>query len=205
MRSNQELVEHLITNRRLTSPHIIAAFQAIDRQDFVPDDQKEWAYQDHALYIGYDATISQPSTVAFMLEKLEPAVGDKVLDIGAGSGWTTALLARIVGPQGSVYGVEIVPELVVFGNNNLQSYNLPHAHIEQAGETLGLLTQAPFEKILVSASAADIPHSLLSQLRIGGILVIPIQTAIWQIRKLSDTQIDVHKYPGFVFVPLQSM
>ena len=130
MHSNQELVEHLIAHHRLTAPFMIAAFRAIDRQDFVPNNQKEWAYQDQALYIGYDATISQPSTVAFMLEKLEPAVGDKILDVGAGAGWTTALLAHIVGPYGSVYGVEIIPPLVMFGNNNLRAYNLPHAHIE---------------------------------------------------------------------------
>jgi protein-L-isoaspartate(D-aspartate) O-methyltransferase len=204
MHSNQELVEYLIAHHRLTSPPIIAAFRAIDRQDFVPDNQKEWAYQDQALYIGHDATISQPSTVAFMLEKLKPAVGDKVLDIGAGSGWTTALLAHIVGSSGNVYGVEIIPPLVTFGNNNLLPYDLPHAHIEQATETLGLPTQAPFDKILVSASATDIPDALLLQLRVGGILVIPIQEAIRQIRKLSDTQIDTHEYPGFVFVPLQA-
>lgn len=202
MHSNQELVEYLIAHHRLTTPHIIAAFRAIDRQDFVPDNQKEWAYQDQALYIGHNATISQPSTVAFMLEKLQPAEGDKILDIGAGSGWTTALLAHIVGPHGRVYGVEIIPSLVTFGNNNLLLHNLPHAHIKQATEELGLSTQAPFDKILVSASATEIPDMLLLQLRVGGVLVIPIQKAIWQIRKLSDTQTDIHKYPGFVFVPL---
>lgn len=205
MHSNQELVEYLIAHHRLTTPHIIAAFQAIDRQDFVPNNQKEWAYQDQALYIGHDATISQPSTVAFMLEKLEPTIGDKILDIGAGSGWTTALLAQIVGPRGKVYGVEIIPPLVAFGNNNLHLYHLTHTHIEQAAEALGLPTQAPFDKILVSASATDIPDTLLLQLRVGGILVIPIQEAIWQIRKLSDAQTDIRKYPGFVFVPLQNV
>jgi len=179
MYSNQELVAHLIAHHRLITPPIIAAFQAINRQDFVPDSQKEWAYQDQALYIGHVAPISQPSTVAFMLEKLAPAAGDKILDVGAGSGWTTALLAHIVGPHGSVYGVEIIPPLVTFGNNNLHLYHLPHAHIEEATETLGLPTQAPFDKILVSASAAAVPDTLLLQLRIGGMLVIPIQEAIW--------------------------
>jgi protein-L-isoaspartate(D-aspartate) O-methyltransferase len=139
-----------------------------------------------------------------MLEKLEPAVGDKILDIGAGSGWTTALLAHIVGPRGSVYGVEIMPPLISFGNNNLLPYGLSHAHIQQATEVIGLPHQAPFDKILVSASATAIPDTLLLQLRVGGILVIPIQEAIWQIKKLSDTQIDIRKYPGFVFVPLQA-
>lgn len=203
MHSNQELVKYLIAQHRLASPDIIAAFQAIDRQDFIPDNQKEWAYQDQALPIGYGATISQPSTVAFMLEKLGPAVGDKILDIGAGSGWTTALLAHIVGLHGSVSGVELMSPLVKFGNNNLHLYNLPQAHIEQAVEEIGLPTQGPFDKILVSASAKNIPHELLSQLQVGGILVIPIQKAIWQVKKLSGATTDIRKYPGFVFVSLQ--
>jgi protein-L-isoaspartate(D-aspartate) O-methyltransferase len=203
MRNNNELIRHLIDNGRLKSPEIIAAFKAIDRKDFVAPDGIDWAYEDHALSIGHRATISQPSTVAFMLEKLGAQLGDKVLDVGAGSGWTTALLAHIVGEKGSVYGVEIVPALVAFGNDNLAKYTLPNASLLQASETLGLPEQAPFNRILVSASAQELPSELIDQLAIGGTLVMSVQEAIWQVTKTSEIEQTIQQYPGFLFVPLQ--
>jgi protein-L-isoaspartate(D-aspartate) O-methyltransferase len=203
MRNNNELIRHLIDNGRLKSPEIIAAFKAIDRKDFVAPDGIGWAYEDHALSIGHRATISQPSTVAFMLEKLGAQLGDKVLDVGAGSGWTTALLAHIVGGKGSVYGVEIIPALVAFGQNNLAKYALPNASLLQASEIVGLPEEAPFDKILVSASAQELPSELIDQLAIGGTLVIPVQEAIWQVTKTSEIERTIQQYPGFLFVPLQ--
>ena len=164
---------------------------------------EDCAYEDHALGIGYGATISQPTTVAFMLEKLAAAPGEKVLDIGAGSGWTTALLAQIVGEKGTVYGVEIVPALVAFGSHNLSKYMITNATIVQATQNLGLQTKAPFSKILVSASIRQVPSELMAQLGMGGTLVIPVGEALWQVKKISVTQSTANKYPGFVFVPLQ--
>ncbi len=203
MHSNSELINHLINQGRLQSPEIIHAFQIIDRKDFVQPNQADWAYTDHALSIGHEVTISQPSTVAFMLEKLKPQLGDKVLDVGAGSGWTTALLANLVGEQGNVYGVDIIPAVVAFGKRNLAKYHLPNASLVQATEALGWPEQAPFNKILVSASAQSLPNELMDQLAIGGTLVIPIQEAIWQVTKVADSENIVHQYPGFLFVPLQ--
>ena len=204
MRNNDELVRHLIKNGILQSPRLVAAFRTIDRQDFVALAMKDQAYEDCALGLGYGATISQPTTVAFMLEKLDPAPGDKVLDIGAGSGWTTALLAQLVGEAGTVYGVELVPRLVAFGRANLSKYNLPNASIVQATPTLGLPTNAPFDRILVSASTKHVPSELVAQLSIPGTLIIPVGEALWQIKKRSETKSTVDKYPGFVFVPLQN-
>ena len=203
MCSNDELVRRLIKNGRLKSPKLIAAFRAIDRKDFVLPETQDCAYEDHALGIGYSATISQPTTVAFMLEKLAASPGEKILDVGAGSGWTTALLAQIVEEKGTVYGVETVPALVAFGSNNLSKYKLPNATIVQATQNLGLPTKAPFNKILVSASISQVPNELMAQLGIGGTLVIPVGEALWQVKKISQTQSTANKYPGFVFVPLQ--
>ena len=203
MSNNSELISHLIEKGRLKSPELITAFQAIDRKDFVAEDMAAWAYADNALSIGHKATISQPTTVAFMLEKLGARLGEKVLDIGAGSGWSTALLAKIVGDQGKVYGVEIVPALVAFGQYNLDKYKLPHATLVQAGPTLGLPDHAPFDRILVSAGTDAVPSTLLDQLAIGGTLVIPIEEAIWQVKKISNEATKVNQYPGFMFVPLQ--
>ena len=203
MHSHDELIKYLVKNGRLQSPRLMAAFRAVDRKDFVLPEARDWAYEDHALGIGHKATISQPSTVAFMLEKLAAGPGDKVLDVGAGSGWTTALLAQLVGAEGAVYGVEIVPALVELGNHNLSKYHFPQATILQATQTLGLPPKAPFDRILVSAGSSEVPEELMAQLSIGGILVIPIRKAIWQVKKLSETESTVHQYPGFVFVPLQ--
>lgn len=203
MDNTHQLVEHLIRTDMLHATSIISAFKTINRKDFVGCNNLAEVYEDHPLSIGYDATISQPSTVAFMLEKLGAVPGDIVLDVGAGSGWTTALLATIVGEHGRVYGVEIVPELVQFGKDNLGKYGFKHATIEQATQELGLPSKAPFDRILVSAGTSEAPKELLNQLKVGGTLVIPIGRAIWEIKKVSEDQSDITEYPGFVFVPLQ--
>ncbi|HEY9190353.1 MAG TPA: protein-L-isoaspartate O-methyltransferase [Sulfurovum sp.] len=197
-----KLVDNMIASNMLKSPLIIDAFRTIDRKYFVPDNMVEDAYVDAPLPIGHYQTISQPSTVAFMLERLDPQDGNTVLDIGSGSGWTTALLCYIVGDKGSVTGLERVDALVEQGKQNLSKFRFnSHCHIEKAGETLGLPGKQ-FDRILVSASADTIPEELFSQLKPGGILVIPIRESIFKFTKVSDTQVDKEEFYGFVFVPL---
>ncbi|ACE06473.1 hypothetical protein Aasi_1135 [Candidatus Amoebophilus asiaticus 5a2] len=203
MKSNNHLVKYLVNKGILRSKEIINAFTVIDRKDFVGLENLDNAYEDYALSIGYDATISQPTTVAFMLEKLGIMPGDIVLDVGTGSGWTTALLATIVGGKGRVYGVEIVPELVALGQYNLSKYKFSNASIEQSGEILGLPDNAPFDRILVSAGTDDLPKELLMQLKEGGNLIIPIDASIWKVEKRHNSATTIYKYPGFIFVPLQ--
>jgi len=203
MKSNNDLVKDLVNKGSLRSKEIINAFTAIDRKDFVGLENLDNAYEDCALSIGYGATISQPTTVAFMLEQLSAMPGNMVLDVGTGSGWTTALLAEIIGERGKVYGVEIVPELVAFGQHNLNKYKFSNVSLEQAGDTLGLPANAPFDRILVSAGTNDVPNDLLMQLKEGGTLVIPIDAAVWEVSKISDSATTICKYPGFMFVPLQ--
>jgi protein-L-isoaspartate(D-aspartate) O-methyltransferase len=124
------------------------------------------------------------------------------LDIGSGSGWTTALLCYIVGNKGSVTGVERVDTLVEQGRKNLSKFHFnSHCHIEKAGDKLGLPGQQ-FDRILVSASADETPEELFLQLKIGGILVIPIRESIFKFTKVSETEIDEEEFYGFVFVPL---
>ena len=119
----EELVKHLRELGVLKSPQIIAAFLAIDRARFVSDELKAEAYIDEALPIGEGQTTSQPYTVAFMLELLEPQAGEVILDIGSGSGWQTAILAKIAGKTGKVHAVEIIPELCELGRRNVGKYN----------------------------------------------------------------------------------
>ena len=178
------------------------AFAIYHRQNFMPEDIREQANWDIALPIGYGQTISQPTTVKWMLEWLEPEIGNKVLDIGSGSGWTTALLSYLVGSKGRVYAVERIPELLEFGQQNCLNAGVKNAKFYPAGKEYGLPRYAPYERILVSATANDLPESLLKQLNIDGKLVIPVKNDILEITKTAKDNYDIITHPGFVFVPL---
>lgn len=202
MQTNEELVQHLIDTGVLRTKRIIDAFRAIDRKDFVPQDLQAGKYVDRPLPIPAGMTISQPTTVAFMLELLQPHPGEKILDVGSGSGWTTALLAELTGENGEVYGVEIVPELVKFGQKNLNSYEYSWATIRKS-KAMGLPEHAPYDRVLVSASADRIPEELVDQMRDGGVMVCPVRESIWLIEK-EDDSIRKKEFPGFRFVPLMN-
>jgi protein-L-isoaspartate(D-aspartate) O-methyltransferase len=201
--TKKDLIERLENETEvLRKKELKDAFNAIDRKDFVPKEYLSEAYEDYPLPIGYGQTISQPTTVAFMLELLEPLKGEKILDVGSGSGWTTALLAHMVGNKGLVLGVEVVPELAGLGQENIKKYDFKQASIIQAKDNkVGFSGKAPFDKILVSAAAEEVPKELVEQLRDGGIMVIPVADSIWRIVKNGE-KTDVSKFPGFIFVPL---
>jgi len=202
IKNMEELISNLIKQGVLKDEKIINAFINISRKNFVLPEYKEEACNDYPLPTGYGQTISQPLTVAFMLELLEVEEENKILDVGSGSGWTTALLAELA-PQGFVYGVEIISELVDFGRSNLFRYKFKNAEILQAGETLGLEEKAPFDRILVSASTQKLPEELISQLKTGGIMVIPVGNCIFKVKKVSEEKIEMEKFEGFIFVPLK--
>ncbi|MDX1608019.1 MAG: protein-L-isoaspartate O-methyltransferase [Candidatus Spechtbacterales bacterium] len=202
--TKDRLIKTITEKGFLKTPEIIKAFQKIDRADFVRPEKLSEAYEDYPLPIGNGATISQPSTVAFMLENLQPKKGDKVLDIGSGSGWTTALLAEIIGSEGKVYGIEIVPELVEFGQKNLKKYKFNNASINHAEEgRLGLPKHAPYDKILISAAAEKKPYELTEQLKTGGNIIVPVISSIWKMHKVSEDKIKEEEFSGFNFVPLK--
>ncbi len=204
------LINDLIKRGYLKTPEIINAFKKIKREDFVlPRDQDD-AGVNAPLPIGHGQTISQPLTVAFMMELLQPKAGDRILDIGSGSGWTTALLAEIVGEKGKVYGVEVIPELKEFGEKNISKYNFIQKGIARcfhADGRAGLPGYAPFDKVLVSAAAEETPPKLLEQLKSDGRLVIPVGARcrpqdIVLIEKQGKDKFREERFPGFVFVPL---
>lgn len=183
--------------------------EIIRREDFLPPDLKELAQLQEALPIGYGQTISQPLVVNFMLELLEPKKGQKILDIGAGSGWTTALLAHIVGKEGKVIGLERIPEVAEFGKKNIAKYNFIQkgivTYLCQDGSK-GYPPESPYDGILVSAALAakELPHAWREQLKIGGKIVVPIQNSIWVFTKKGENTFEEQEYPGFVFVPFVS-
>ncbi len=201
---SEKLIKELINMGWLQSERIIEAFSKIKREDFLPEDLKHLADLNEALPIDYGQTISQPLLVAFMLEKLEPKEGEKILDIGSGSGWTTALLAEIIGKKGEVIAIEVIPELVEFGKSNVAKYNFIEKGIVKficADGTNGYPKEAPYDKILCSASAKELPNKWKKQLKIGGKIVTPIGNSIWVFEKKEGEFIS-KEYPGFIFVPL---
>jgi protein-L-isoaspartate(D-aspartate) O-methyltransferase len=185
-----------------------SAFLAIPRTGFLPRDQRRLAGYDGPLRIGHGQTNSQPSTVSAMLRLLDVRPGQKVLDVGSGSGWSTALLAHLVGPAGSVVGVELEPDLVEFGAANLAATDQPWASIRAAGpDVLGLPDHAPYERILVSAEPRTLPHELVEQLAVGGRMVIPVLgTMLLVVRPgegTSEDDLEVSEHGGYRFVPLR--
>lgn len=168
----------------------------------MPPEVRHMASVDNAIPIGYGQTISQPSTVEMMLEWLDAQPSDRVLDVGSGSGWTTALLSHIVGPKGHIYAVERILELVEFGQDNAKRAGVRNAEFYQAGEEYGLPEYAPYDRMLVSAAADDLPQELIDQLKPGGKLVIPVHNDILEIIKNRQHKIQTTRHPGFVFVPL---
>jgi len=199
------LTDDLIKEGWLKTPDIIAAFRKIKRADFLPEDMRDLAELNEALSIGFGQTISQPLVVAFMLELLAPKEGEKILDVGSGSGWTSALLGEIGGEQGKVIAIEPVSELKEFGEKNAAKYGfVKEGRVEFicADGSKGYPKEAPFDKILASASAAKLPQAWLEQLKIGGRVVLPIDSSIWLFTKKSEEEFDQIEYPGFVFVPL---
>lgn len=213
MTSNQNLVKELIENGYLKSPNIIKAFYAIDRLDFVLPEYKNQAYGNYPLPIGDGQTISQPLTIAFMLELLDPQPGEKILDVGSGSGWTTALMANLVlgneisGP-GQVLGIERMPKLCDLGKKNLTKYfSEERVKIFCRDGTLGLVKEAPFNKILAGATASkNIPEAWRNQLSVGGKIVAPVKNSIWLFEKIKTGAGKIEwkekEFSGFMFVPL---
>lgn len=201
----QNLTDNLVARGYLKTPQIIEAFRKIDRADFTPERLKEDAYIDAPLPIGYGQTISQPSTVAFMLELLRPKTGDKILDIGAGSGWQTVILSYIVGEEGKVFAVERISELAEFGKDNVSKYNFIEKGIAEficSDGCLGLPQKAPFDKIIAAAAGEEIPQAWKEQLKIGGVLVTPQKSSVFRIVKKGKNKFEEEEYPGFAFVPL---
>ncbi len=206
------LIETLIREGYLHTPRIMEAFKEVPRFRFIPkegrseDELKEEAEINTPLSIGFGQTISQPLTVAMMLEMLAPRKGEKILDVGSGSGWQTGLLAHIVGEKGKVYALEVVPELKKSGEQNVKSLGFKNVQFILGNGWKGYKKAAPYDRIIVAAAAAKIPEDLKVQLKIGGVMVIPVGStyncALTRLEKIAEDDFEIEEEPGFSFVPL---
>ncbi|HLS40348.1 MAG TPA: methyltransferase domain-containing protein [Ornithinicoccus sp.] len=186
------------------APTVDEAMRMARRRDYLPVRQRWAAGQDRALDIGYGSTCSQPSTVRAMLELLDVQPGQRVLDVGSGSGWTTAILAHLVGPEGRVFGTELVEALVKESAERLQRDGLTNATVRVADRNvLGDPEHAPYDRILVSAETDTLPMSLVEQLADGGRMVLPLAGRLTAVTRRGDGY-TTERAPGYYrFVPLQ--
>ena len=202
---NEGLIEHLKSIGYLKSKEVEKALRDVRRELFVPDSVKHLAYRDAPLYIGNNQTISQPATVVAMTEALDIKKGQKILEIGTGSGWQSALLSKLVGETGTVYSIEIIDDLVKMAKENLKKLSIENVNVIKGDGSLGLEKYAPYDRILVTAGSPDIPKPLLKQLDKDGLMVIPIGNLYLQhmyvVRKAKDG-VKKESIGNFMFVPL---
>ena len=198
MMKNQKsnLIRHL--EEQGFKPEIISAFKEVERERFVPEEYSDMTYDDGALPIGQGQTISQPSTIAFMLQLLDVKNGQKILEVGSGSGYVLALLSKL-NPSGKVIGVERIKKLVNSSREILQDSK--NIEVIYGSGFNGLKEKSPFDRILVSAAAQEIPKELVSQLNVSGILVIPVRDSIVVVEKDKKKE-KRREFEGFCFVPL---
>lgn len=200
--TNKNLVKHLKDIGVLKSKHIERALLKVDRKDFVPYDLTKYAYYDEALPIGEGQTISQPYTVVFMLELLEPRKGQRILEAGFGSAWQTCLLSNIIETNGHIHSFEIIPEIFNFGENNISKYPNLSKNITTYLQTAEKnIPNVEFDRIIVSANVQKVPTEWKQKLKIGGIIIYPKNQGIYKLVKDGIKKFREDYYPGFSFVP----
>jgi protein-L-isoaspartate(D-aspartate) O-methyltransferase len=180
------------------------AIRNIPRHHFVPDSQKNEAYENSPIPIMKNQTISQPSVVARMTEWLDLKEGKKVLEIGSGSGWQSAILANLVG-SGKVFTVERHSELAKFAKQNLEKLGIKNVEIINGDGNLGLAKKSPFNRIMITAACKKVPEKLLEQLAMEGLLIAPVGENIQSLILFKKTHkgiVEVKNQKGYVFVPL---
>ena len=196
----KQMVQHQIAARGLQSENVLNAMRNVPRELFLPKGQRRLAYDDGPLPIGRGQTISQPFIVAYMTEALGLKGGEKVLEIGTGSGYAAAVLAEIVA---NVYTIERIDGLAIMARKILAELDYQNVHVRQGDGTLGWPEQAPFDGIVVTAGGPDVPDTLKLQLRTGGHLVIPVGTSTWYQELVRVTRVSADEFETEDLVPVR--
>jgi protein-L-isoaspartate(D-aspartate) O-methyltransferase len=201
----ERMVVETIERRGITDTDVLSAMRSVPRHLFVPEDEQGYAYGDHPLPIGYGQTISQPYIVALMTELLELQEGDRVLEIGTGSGYQAAILGEI--PSIEVYTIEIIPELAESARKRLESLDYAAIHCREGDGYYGWPEYAPFDAIIVTAAPDHIPQPLVDQLAADGRMVIPVgppggYQTLWKLVKQPNGEVKNYNMGGVAFVPL---
>lgn len=171
MRDAQFMIERQLLPRGIKSEAVLEAMRAVPRDRFVPAARRAEAWDDHAVPVGWGATISQPYIVALMTELLDPRPEDRVLELGTGSGYQAAVLACLAR---EVYSIEIVPELALRAARDLAALGYDNVHVRQGDGQAGWPEHAPFARIIVTAACSTVPPALPGQLAVGGRLCLPV-------------------------------
>jgi protein-L-isoaspartate(D-aspartate) O-methyltransferase len=200
----EAMVERQIESRGINDPNIIGAFRTVPRELFVSPEYAELAYGDHPLPIEAGQTISQPYIVALMIEAAGIKPGDKVLEVGGGSGYAAAVIGQIAG---TVISVERQHDLVALARGRLSSLGYDNVRVVEGDGTRGCPQEAPFDAILAAASGSHVPQSLMDQLADGGRIVMPVGDPGWvqklvKVTKAPDGKLITEDLGGVRFVPL---
>lgn len=202
-RMRQEMVDSTIRARGVSDAAVLRAMEKVPRHRFVPENYLGQAYADHPLPIGYGQTISQPYIVALMTELLDLEPGERVLEIGTGSGYQAAVLAELVD---EVYSIEIIPELAKSAAQRLRELGYDNVRVKQGDGYYGWEEHAPFDAIIVTCAPDHVPQPLVNQLAEGGRLVVPIgppggYQTLWQYVREAEG-LKAYNLGGVRFVPL---
>lgn len=199
----EQMVRDQLVERGISHPAVLAAMREVPRHEFVAASQRAFAYDDRPLAVGYGQTISQPYMVAVMTEALDPHLDERVLEVGTGSGYQAAVLARLVR---EVISIECVPELAAQAGETLRQLRITNVTLIVGDGTLGYPERQPYDGIIVTAGAPAVPETLIAQLGEGGRVVIPVGSQMYQelfvIRRREGKIVEEHR-EGCVFVPLR--
>lgn len=203
-RLRERMVQRQIAGRGVRSEKVLDAMRKVPRERFLPKGEGVWAYDDNPLPIGDGQTISQPYVVAYMTEALSLEGGEKVLEVGTGSGYAAAILAEIAA---EVYTIERIEGLATLASQVLDDLGYANVHVRHGDGTLGWPEQAPFDGIVVTAAGPEAPQTLKQQLKIGGRLVIPVGESKWyqqvvRITRVAEAEFETEDLLPVRFVPL---
>ena len=200
-RERAAMVEEQLHARDIKAPRVLDAMRRVRRHLFVPEPQRAEAYGDHPVPIGYSQTISQPYIVAFMTQAIDVRPTDRVLEIGTGSGYQAAILGELAR---EVFTIEIVEPLAERARATLASLGYKNVHVRAGNGYLGWPEQAPFDRVMVTAAPTEIPAALVQQLKVGGLMAIPVGDVIQELKILrkTETGVDTLETLPVRFVPM---